>query len=161
MALRLYFSVYHGFKLWQYMAVHRPLLRRHLESWPPGINVYRHVWTMYVQCMYNASVQRLTDMVYTIIEKHKHVHTCMYISVNVYTCMYMVCTCLACSTWYVQVVVWTCTYIVQTCMSRYIMMFIHWCTRFQSYKRVCTMYKPGCQGFVYLMLNVQKAAYIL
>ncbi len=51
---------------------------------------------MYVQCMYNASVQRLTDMVYTIIEEHEHVHTCMYISVNVYTWyvhgMYMVCT---------------------------------------------------------------------
>ncbi len=130
----------------------------HLESWPPGINVYRHVWTMYVQCLdnLNASVQRLTDMVYTIIEKHKHAHhdsTCMYIFVNVCTCMYMV------RTWYVQVVVWTCTYIVQTCMY----MFIHLCTRFQSFKRVGTMYKPGCQGFVYLMLNVQtrKATYIL
>ena len=108
---------------------------------------------MYVQCIDNASVQLLTDimMVYTIIEKHKHVHTCMYISVNVYTCMYMVCT------WYVQVVVLTCTYIVQTCMY----MFIHLCTRFQSYKRVRTMYKPVYQGFVYLMLNVQKATYIL
>jgi hypothetical protein len=52
---------------------------------------------MYVQsrCLDNASVQRLTDrdLVYTIIEKNKHVHTlaCMYISVNVYTCMYTVC----------------------------------------------------------------------
>jgi len=118
-----------------------------------GINVYRHVWTMYVQCLDNASVQRLTDMVYTIIEKHKHVHTCMYISVNVYTSMYIMMVC----TWYVQVVVWTCTYIVQTCMY----MFIHLCTRFQSYKPVRTMYKPGYQGFVYLMLNVQKATYIL
>ncbi len=50
-----------------------------------------------------------------------------------------------------------CTYIVQTCMY----MFIHLCTRFQSYKRVRTMYKSGCQVFVYLMLNVQKAVYIL
>ncbi len=137
---------------------------RHLapvESWPPGINIYRHVWTIYVQCLDNASVQQLTDMVYTTIEKHdKHVHTChpshrmyygMYISVNVYTCMYMVCT------WYVQVVVWTCTYIVQTCMY----MFIHLCTHFQSYKRVRTMCKPVYQGCVYLMLNVQKATYIL
>ncbi len=73
----------------------------HLESWPPGINVYRHVWTMYVQCMYNAIVQQLTDMVYTIIEKHRRVHTCMYIYmyVHLWRCiymyvhgMYMVCT---------------------------------------------------------------------
>jgi hypothetical protein len=42
-------------------------------------------------------------------------------------------------------------------------MFIHLCTRFQSYKRVRTMYKPVYQGFVYLVLNVQtrKATYIL
>jgi hypothetical protein len=51
---------------------------------------------MYVQCMYNAIVCQSTDMVHTIIEKHKHVHTCLYISENVYTRMYMV------RTWYVH-----------------------------------------------------------
>ncbi len=89
----------------------------HLESWPPGINVYRHVCTMYVQCTYHAIIQQLTDMVCTIFEKHKHVHTCIYISANVYTRvyiitvhgMYMVCTCLSinayvhCSDMYVHV----------------------------------------------------------
>jgi hypothetical protein len=44
---------------------------------------------MYVQCMYHAIVQQLTDMVYTIIEKQKHVHTCIYISADVYTILYM------------------------------------------------------------------------
>ena len=52
---------------------------------------------MYVQCLDNASVQRLTDMVYTIIEKHKHVHTCIYFSANVYTRMYMVCMYKVCT----------------------------------------------------------------
>ena len=51
---------------------------------------------MYVPCTYHAIVQQLTDMVCTIFEKHKHVHTCIYISANVYTWyvhgMYMVCT---------------------------------------------------------------------
>ena len=60
----------------------------------------------------------------------------MYI--QYYTCMYMV------RTWYVRAVVQTCTYIVQTCMY----MFMHLCTRFESYKHVHTMYKPVYQGFV-------------
>jgi hypothetical protein len=50
---------------------------------------------MYVQCMYNAVVQQLTDMVYASIEKHRHIYTCIYISANVHTTrtsMYMVCT---------------------------------------------------------------------
>ncbi len=59
----------------------------HLESWPHGINIYRLVCTMYVQSMYNALVQQLTDMVCTNIENHKHVHTCIYISANVLLCM--------------------------------------------------------------------------
>ncbi len=109
---------------------------QHLGSWPPGINVYRHVCTMYVQCMYNAIGQQLTDMVYTILEKHKHVHTCIYISfkLNVQTRMYMV------RTWYVHSAWHTCMYIVQTGM--YIMMFILLCSRFESYKHVHAKYKP-------------------
>jgi hypothetical protein len=53
-----------------------------------------HVCTVYVQCY--AVVQQLTDIVYTNIENHKHVHTCIYICKKcIYTyihCMYMVCT---------------------------------------------------------------------
>ena len=39
------------------------------------INVYKHVCTVYVQCMYNAIVKQLKDMVHTIIENQRHVHT--------------------------------------------------------------------------------------
>jgi hypothetical protein len=69
---------------------------------------------MSVQCMYNAIVQPLTDMVCTDIEIHKHVYTCMYIFIHVHTCMNMVCT-WCCSDVYVldsdvYVHVYTCMY---------------------------------------------------
>jgi hypothetical protein len=54
--------------------------------------MYRHVCTMYVQSMYSAMVQQLTDIVYTNIENHKHAHTCINISADVYTRIYIVCT---------------------------------------------------------------------
>jgi hypothetical protein len=40
---------------------------------------------MYVQCMYNAMEQQLTDMVYTIIEKHKHDFN-MYVYIHFCKC---------------------------------------------------------------------------
>ncbi len=65
---------------------------QHLESWPPGISVHRHVCIMYVPRIYNARVHQQTYMVYTFLEMYIHECTCLYISANVYTRLYMVCT---------------------------------------------------------------------
>ena len=86
--------------IWRYMRVYVGISgcqdSRHLESWPHGINVYIHVSSMYIQPMYSACWQRLTDMVYTKMKNHVHVssmyiHFCNFMYTYVH-CMYMVCT---------------------------------------------------------------------
>ena len=70
--------------------------RTHLESYPPGINVYIHVCTMYVTPIDNAIVRTRYRHVCTFREKYKHVCTCLYSSEKVHTRLYTV------RTWYVQ-----------------------------------------------------------
>ncbi len=64
----------------------------HLESWLPGINVYRHVWTMSVSCCHctmlcDSSWQTWYVNVYKII--NMYIHICTYIYVQFCKCMYM------------------------------------------------------------------------
>ena len=69
----------------------------HLESYPPGINMYVHVYTMYVRAiLYNAIVRTMLKHVCTYHEMYIHVCTWYVqdsIIINMYIHgTYMVCT---------------------------------------------------------------------
>ena len=67
----------------------------HLESWPPGINVYIHVWTMSVSCctmLCDSSWQTWFRHVYKIINMYIHVCTLLQMYIHVYTWYVHVCT---------------------------------------------------------------------
>jgi hypothetical protein len=68
----------------------------HLESYPPGINMYVHVYTMYVRAIYNAIVRTMLKHVCTYHEMYIHVCT-WYVQESIIINMYihgtyMVCT---------------------------------------------------------------------
>ena len=89
----------------------------HLESYPPGKNVYVHVSNMYVQPMYNAIV-------------HPYYVHGSYMYILFWKCMYMYIHFQKCMNMYVQ-----CMYMVRTCL--YISRYKHVCT---SFRRVCTCF---------------------
>ena len=130
----------------------------HLESLPPGINMYVHVWTMYVHASDNASVCTLLRHVYTNHEMYIHVYT-WYVQkwkiINMYVHgMYMVCTMKAtnmyvhCSDMYAHVctftykvcMIQTCTYKVQTCIYMQCSVYRWLHTFHELYRQRCTVY---------------------
>ena len=130
----------------------------HLESLPPGINMYVHVWTMYVHASDNASVCTLLRHVYTNHEMYIHVYT-WYVQkwkiINMYIHgMYMVCTMRAINMYvhgsdmYVHVytftykycIIQTWTYKVQTCIYRQCSVYRWLHTFHELYRQRCTVY---------------------
>ncbi len=115
---------------------------QHLESWPPGIKVYRHVWTMYMTCRNYAVVCTChipgSDMYihfWKCLDMKMYGHVCTFPEIYKHVC-----------TWYVHgIYIWRYKHTCKlfrgecTCIYMYTLLFTYFLfTYMYMYVKVCT-----------------------
>jgi hypothetical protein len=128
-------------------------------SWPPGINVYIHVCTMYVQWMYtgNAIVRQLTDIIMLEELRCLFCTSCLYIVCTWYTCLYMVYTCLymvhPCSShfisWKCKTILWRCKTLLWRVRTPYELVWTPYIQHDANVQELAFLYIPGSYRYIH------------